>query len=54
MLRHWITFIDYPKLIEMQANQVTGRISKQELRCQYKEPNTSNKRNKIIKIGKRK
>ena len=54
MFRHWITSINYQKLIEMQANQETGRLSKKELKNQYKDPTATNQRKKIIKIGKRK
>ena len=54
MFRHWITSINYQKLIEMDANKVTGRLSKGEVRGKYNNPNASSKRNKIIKIGKRK
>ena len=53
MFRHFITSINYQKLIEMDANKVTGYISKEESRNKYKNPNASSKRNKIIKIGKR-
>lgn len=50
----FITSINYPKLIKMQANQECGRISKKEIRGQYKNPVVANQKKKIIKIGKRK
>lgn len=53
MFRHWITSIDYKKFIELNANQVTGRLSKKERQGQYKNPVAVNQRKKIIKIGKR-
>ena len=54
MFRHWITSINYQKLIEVQANQVNGHLSKKEVKGQYKNPTVDNQRKKIIKIGKRK
>ena len=53
MFRHLITSIDIQKFIELGANQITGRVSKKEIKNQYKNPNTPNQRKKIIKIGKR-
>lgn len=53
MLRHFITSINYSKLIETQANQVVGHLSKKEAKGVYASPSVINQRKKIIKIGKR-
>ena len=53
MFRHLITSINMPEFIKMQANQTTGRLSKKEVKNQYKNPATASQRKKIIKIGKR-
>ena len=53
MFRHLITSINYQKLIEMQANQECGRLSKNEIKGQYKNPTTANQKKKVRKIEKK-
>lgn len=50
----FITSINYKELIKRQANQECGRISKKEIRGQYKSPVVASQKKKVIKIGKRK
>ena len=53
MLKNFITTIDYKALIEMQANQQTYWISKEKVRCLYKNPIPSNQKSKVRKIGRK-
>lgn len=53
MLRNWLTTINYEQLIKMQANQECGRISRKEIKGQYKSPMVASQKKKTIKIGKR-
>lgn len=58
MLRHFITFIDYKKLIEMQANQVAVHLSKEQISNNKKMKYTKydrvpNYKGKVRKIGKK-
>lgn len=52
MFRHLITSVNISELIKMQSNQVTGRISKQEIKGNYKNPASNNQRNKVRKMGR--
>jgi len=42
-----MTSINVPEIIRLQSNQVTGRISKKEIKSNYKNPVVPNQRKKI-------
>lgn len=46
------TSINIPELIKLQSNQITGRISKQEIKSNYKNPTVTSQRNKVRKMGR--
>ena len=53
MLRHFITFIDYAKLIEMQANQVSYTLPVEKDRNKYQTSAVKNSRKIVLKIGRK-
>lgn len=54
MFEHFITTIDYKKLIEMQANNEVARFSKDGFNSKSKNQTNLNKvTTKVRKIGKR-
>ena len=42
-----MTSINVPEIIRLQSNQITGRISRKEIKSKYKNPVTANQRRKI-------
>lgn len=52
MLRHFITFIDYAKLIEMQANQVSYTLPVEKNKKISKNSVVQGNRQKVLKKGR--
>ena len=42
-----MTSINVPEIIRLQSNQITGRISKQKVKSNYKNPVVANQRKKV-------
>lgn len=50
MLRNFQPFVDFKKMIEIEANNISYRVSKKEIRNKYNNPNL--RRKNEIKVKK--
>ena len=53
MLRHFQPWTDYKKLIEMQANSISFRLSREDSKKHTKKSSVVSQKSKNLKIGRK-